>query len=168
MLKIAPTALKGVGRRSVCVVVEKKDPDLTKRTAELREDGVEHVITMCRSQALRRPRQVPELTDGWKVQGSDQWSRQVVLWGPRATEEGWSPQRAMPHLGRSVVYGQHARPLASRTVPWVCPEEINVALFCLLRKQWHLYMNMTQLKKGNVFRKRLRTFWVSISCHAQT
>lgn len=44
--------------------MEKEDPDLTKRTAELREDGVEHVITMCRSQALRRPRQVPELTDG--------------------------------------------------------------------------------------------------------
>lgn len=80
MLKIATTALKGVGRRYVCVVMEKEDPDLTKRTAELREDGAEHVITRCRSQALRRPGQVPELTDGWKVQqGSDQWSRQVIL-----------------------------------------------------------------------------------------
>lgn len=39
MLKIATTALKGVGRRYVCVVMEKEDPDLTKRTAELREVG---------------------------------------------------------------------------------------------------------------------------------
>ena len=69
-----------MGRRCVWVVMEKEDPDLTKRTVELREDGGEHVVTMCRSQALRRPRQVPELTDGWQVQrGSDQWSRQVVL-----------------------------------------------------------------------------------------
>lgn len=46
MLKIGTTALKRVGRRYVCVVMEKEDPDLTKRTAELREDGVEHMITI--------------------------------------------------------------------------------------------------------------------------
>lgn len=45
MLKIATMALKGVGRRYVCMM-EKEEPDLTKRTVELREDGVEHVITI--------------------------------------------------------------------------------------------------------------------------
>lgn len=47
MQKIAITALKGVGRRYVCVVITKADT----RTGELWEDGVKHVIPLCRIQA---------------------------------------------------------------------------------------------------------------------
>ncbi|ERE67264.1 monocyte to macrophage differentiation protein [Cricetulus griseus] len=42
-MKIATTALKGVTRKYVCVVVKKADTDLTKRAGELSEDGVEHI-----------------------------------------------------------------------------------------------------------------------------
>lgn len=50
MQKIATTALKGVTRKYVCVVVKKADTDLTKRAGELSEDGVEHIQVSTRSQ----------------------------------------------------------------------------------------------------------------------
>lgn len=122
----------------------------TKRTGDLWEDG-----NMWYRYAESRPEEHPSqdlhLGEGGRIQlDSDQWSRPQLLWGPRMTEEDWSPQRAVSCL-LGLGHGN-------------VQEEMSLWTFyvnSLFRKQCHLYINTTQWKKGSVFKKAFRAF----ECH---